>query len=406
MSQTHPRTRQSSAPGRVVLVSRIFAPEPSAASFRLAALRDALVARGRRVDVLSSTAPGEHGTTRSTTDAGGAIRRWPVLRNKDGYVRGYLPYLSFDVPVLFRLLAGRRPDVIVVEPPPTTGTVVRLAAALRRVPYVYYAADAWAEAAVTAGAPRPVTQLLAAIEKRAWRGAASVLTVYPAMERRIRDLEPDAAVALVGHGADTSVFRPDGPLAPETHPYLVYAGTASEVHGASVFIDALPAVLAQVPDARVYFIGQGEERVAMEAAASRLPPGSVHFLPRLPPEETATWIRGARAALASVRPGPYGFALATKVYAAAGCGVPVLYAGGGEGRALVLANGLGDAVDHDVDAVAAGMIAALRRPPDAEAARRRVAWTLREASLQAAADRAAGVVIGVAERTASRGHRG
>ncbi|MDO5500237.1 MAG: hypothetical protein Q4F67_11230 [Propionibacteriaceae bacterium] len=36
---------------------------------------------------------------------------------------------------------------MIVEPPPTTGLVVRVACALRRTPYVYYAADLWSVAA-------------------------------------------------------------------------------------------------------------------------------------------------------------------------------------------------------------------------------------------------------------------
>src|SRR5690606_39527813 len=69
------------------------------------------------------------------------VRRARVLRDSSGYVRGYLPYLSFDVPAALRLLTVRRPDVVVVEPPPTTGVVVRLVCALRRVPYVYYRSE-------------------------------------------------------------------------------------------------------------------------------------------------------------------------------------------------------------------------------------------------------------------------
>src|SRR5699024_11005696 len=153
---------------RVTLVSRIFLPEPSAASFRLAALVRALADDGARVDVLTTSpgpgveqvhgaagggGPGDAGRS-STGPAGDApcdgmparVRRAPVLRDATGYVRGYLPYLSFDVPLLWRLLRTRRPDVVLVEPPPTTGAVVRAVCTVRRLPYVYYAADVWSDA--------------------------------------------------------------------------------------------------------------------------------------------------------------------------------------------------------------------------------------------------------------------
>src|SRR5690606_34170575 len=136
-------------------------------------------------------------------------------------------------------------------------------------------------------------------------------------------------------------------------------GTASEVHGAEVFTRAMGTVLAERPDARLVFIGQGSDVELMKSQASAYPEGAVRFLPRMSAERTARWIRGARASLASVRPGDYGFAFPSKVYAAAACGTPVVFAGAGPARDLVAAGDLGVVVDHDVDAVAAAMLAAL-----------------------------------------------
>lgn len=392
------RSAPHSRPLRVVIVSRLYAPEPAAATFRLSALERELARRGCDLTVLTTTpAPGSPEAMASSRSV--RVRRWPALRNREGYVRGYLPYLSFDLPVLGRLLATRRPDVIVVEPPPTTGLVVRLAAWLKRVPYVYYAADIWSVAAQETGAPTPVTRLLRWMERAAWRGASPVMTVYPSLVEGVRAIDPEVAVALVGHGADTAVFRPDGEVPSMDGPYLVYAGTASEVHGAGIFIDALPLVLARIPDARLVVIGQGEDRPAMERAARSLPDGTVTFLPRLDPATTASWIRGARASLASVRPGPYGFALATKVFAAAACGTPVVYVGAGEGRELVSREALGAVVDYEVGAVADAMVAALRAGSDASRRDALVRWAHEHGSIDAAAGRAADTIMRTARAT-------
>lgn len=83
---------------RITVVSRIFLPEPAAASFRLDALVRSLGVAGAKVTVLTTTPPPHlRGDGAST----GRVRRWPVLRDKTGYVRGYLQYLSFDVPAFF-----------------------------------------------------------------------------------------------------------------------------------------------------------------------------------------------------------------------------------------------------------------------------------------------------------------
>ena len=126
----------------------------------------------------------------------------------------------------------------------------------------------------------------------------------------------------------------------------------------------------------------------MEEDFRAMPDGVVQFHPRLAPAATAAWLRGARAALASVRPGPYGFAIATKVYAAAACGTPILHVGPGPGRDLVRDNRLGWDVDYDVRQVAEAMIAALRAERNPGEVARLAAWTAAHASLRAAARKA------------------
>ncbi len=366
----------------VVIASRIFAPEPAAASLRLRVLAEELAVAGYGVEVLTTTAPASPPPQDS---AGVHVVRWPALRNADGYIRGYLGYLSFDIPLLFRLLLRRRPDVVVCEPPPTSGVAVRIACALRRVPYLYIAADLWSEAVLEVGVPAVVERVLARVERWATGGAAHVLTVNPELVERLRSLGVRGPITMIGHGADTEVFRPDGPAVEAGRPYLVYAGTASEVHGARIFTRALPRVLEEVPDALVVVIGQGSERSVMEEDVRAMPDGVVQFHPRLAPAATAAWLRGARAALASVRPGPYGFAIATKVYAAAACGTPILHVGPGPGRDLVRDNRLGWDVDYDVRQVAEAMIAALRAERNPGEVARLAAWTAAHASLRAAA---------------------
>ncbi|MGX7824001.1 glycosyltransferase [Actinokineospora sp. 24-640] len=112
---------------RVTIVSRLFRPETGADAYRLGALADELAVRGHQVRVLTTVPP--KGTR--IDDGGLDVRRWPVLRDKGGNVRGYVQYLSYDIPLFFRLLLTRG-DVVVVEPPTTTGVVSRVACAARR----------------------------------------------------------------------------------------------------------------------------------------------------------------------------------------------------------------------------------------------------------------------------------
>jgi len=395
-----------------VLVSRLFAPEPAAAAFRLEALVRALSARGTDVTVLTSHArPGSPPAEDSAMQSRGRVRvrRASVLRDSSGYVRGYVPYMSFDGPAFFRLLSVRRPDVVVVEPPPTTGVIVRIACSLRRVPYVYYAADIWSDAARSTGSPSIVAAILARLEAWAMRGARGVVAVSEGVEERVRELAgPGVEVAVVRNGIDTSVFHPPTPTdsggsgerGVGAGRYFLYAGTASEWQGAEVFALALERVRERHPEVGLVYLGSGSAWAGLHDLAERAAPGAILMQPPVGPAEAARWHRGAVGALVSIVPGlGYDFALPTKLFAASASGVPVIFAGPDATAAQVVEDGgLGIAVGHDPDAVAEAMVALLEAPelsdPELLAARsaRLAAWTEEHASIERVGERVAGLV--------------
>ncbi|MBL3681051.1 glycosyltransferase [Leucobacter aridicollis] len=401
----------------MAIASRIFNPEPSAASFRLQALAEALAERGDDVTVLTvqpprqivnAAAAGKNGSQHTLANVTGEIptvvepqkfrvRRFPVLRDRNGYVRGYVQYLSFDVPLFFRILFGKKRNLIIAEPPPTTGLFVRLAAAVRRTPYVYYAADIWSDAASQTGAPSWMLDVVRRIELFAWKGARLVLSVSDGVTMRLAELGVTENVATIGNGVNAREFVRGvavGTAHAPAHPEFVYAGTASEWHGADVFVRALPRVLAERPDVVLRFIGGGSEREAIEALADDNGVShAVRFEPVRGPAELAPVLHGAVAALASVRPGSgYDFAFPTKLYSAAVCGAPLIYAGTGPGqpfaRTEVDGAPIGVAVGLEPGEVAEAMLAALQRPHDAARRSRVSSWAMHSVSLEGVAARA------------------
>ena len=357
----------------VTLATRTFTPEPTAAALRLGALARALAAGGDRVRVLTSRlAPSvardarETGENQALADASGdtgegpglvEVRRAPVLRDRTGAVRGYVSYVSFDLPLLTRLLVGPRPDVVVCEPPPTTGVAVRLACALRRVPYVYYCADIVSDAAALAGVPGLVVRTVAGLESFALRGARRVIAVSDGVASRARELGA-RDVAVVPNGVRVpeavAIGTPEG-FPTCDGPVFVYAGTVAQWLAPEVFVDAFDRARERLGDARLAFVGQGSGWDAL-AERSRGVAG-VEMIPAVSAEEADRWMARATATLASLRPGGYDYAYPTKILASLAQGTPVIYAGPGQAARDVEQSTLGVACSLDADEIAEAMVA-------------------------------------------------
>lgn len=377
---------------RATIATRVYEPEAAAAAYRLGNLTRALERRGFEVTVVTTKSKGARRSTRQ-------VRRWPVLRDRSGAVRGYLQYLSFDIPLFFRLLFARRTDVVIAEPPPTTGVVTRIACAIRRTPYVYFSADVMSAALKAVEVSPLVRRVVTGMERWVLRGAAQVLAISDGVRDTIVDLGLDAAkITVVGTGIDTDLFRPDGEAEPSSPPYLLYAGTMSEFQGAEIFIDAFEIIAESNPDARLVMFGGGVDLETLRRKAAGL--GTrVTFPGFVGAEVIARWTRGAAASLASVRPGRgYDFAFPTKTLASVACGTPVVFAGIGPLRDVVKDHGLGWSVDWDARQVAVAMEAALANSP-LRLSGETLDWLEENYSLRGVADRAATAVqLTVVER--------
>lgn len=376
---------------RVTIVSRIYRPEPSAASLFLGAIADRLVSDGHDVDVLTARPP----KGLAAEPQGERVRTFPVLRDRSGYVRGIVQYLSFDVPLVFRLLFARRPDVVLVEPPPTTGAVVRVVCALRRIPYVYDGADIWSDAAQLESVSGLVIRVLRAIEGFALRGATSTVTISQGVADRMRSFGVRRPVVVTGFGADVDAFRLAN-AAPQK--LFVYAGSYAPAHGAEVLIGAFARFLQTHPGYVLRFIGNGVERPTVEARARELSISEhIEYLDTVSPEDLLPHLGAAQASLATIKPGTgYEYAYASKVFSSLAAGCPVIFAGPGPTRELIdsanRAVRAGVTCDYDEEPIAEAMRAFADAPPSGAERADLSVWTAREHSMAAVAARVTAVL--------------
>lgn len=254
---------------------------------------------------------------------------------------------------------------------------------IRRVSYIYFAADVWSVAAGAAGAGRTTVRLLRFVERLVARRATHVLAVSPGVKDSLTALGvPAIKIRVVGNGVDIEVFRPDGPHTDEPNPFAAYTGTMSEWQGAGVFIEGFARIAARHPRARLVFVGQGSAEAELRGLAQSLVPGRVDFRGVVGPHQAAALLRGAAAAMVSIKPGlGYDFARPTKIFAATGCGTPVIFAGRGAGAELVRSHALGQAVDHDAAEVADALDKIFASAPTPDERRRLAVWTTHHASL-------------------------
>lgn len=347
------------------MTTRIFLPEPGAASKRLQYLVAGLSQRYREVLVLTSK---YRRAPRQERKGNIRILRNPVLRDKTGAVRGYIQYLSFDIPLFFRLLTVRRPSVFICEPPPTTGVITRIAATIRRVPYVAYAADILSDAAETQGSHPLVCKVVRLMEKFTFGGASRVIAVSPPVAQRVQEISGrDADVVPFGVSLPSPELLAERETAlqswkdGEAPPRFVYAGTVAPWLGADVFLTAMPLVWERIPDARLEYFGLGSGWEDLRARVAALDDPRINAHDAVPVRQADVEMAQATVTLASMQPANYEMAYTTKMLSSLAVGTPVVYAGTGLAVADITDFDLGEVAAHEPQQVAAAMVRILER---------------------------------------------
>lgn len=293
------------------------------------------------------------------------------------------------------MLRRPQPDVILVEPPPTTGAVTRIVCTITGTPYVYRAADLWSVAATHTTRSRLVLALLHLVENWSLAGAHSAITVSDEVKTRLLQRGIETPVEITGVGADTESFHYE--LA-STAPLFIYAGTYSHLHGTNVLIDAFALFKEDHPRFKLCFVGTGTEQEELERQASHLGVNdSIEFCSPVSASTLNKMLSRATASLATLAPhGGYDFAFATKTLSSLASGCPVIFSGPGPtGDFLRMANDqvpAGIVIPYDSVSIAEAMSAVANRPWSPTQRKRLADWTRHNASLHKVAERATQVI--------------
>lgn len=156
--------------------------------------------------------------------------------------------------------------------------------------------------------------------------AADTIFCYTESERqRIRNLGVTSPINVVKNGIDTQRFTPDGETASQIAdtdgPALVFVGRLVEGKRPSDILESFTTVRNRVPNAELFYCGDGPQRDALESATEDAGlRDAVAFLDHVPYEKMPTIYRAADAlVLASRAEG-----LPRTVLESLACGTPVV----------------------------------------------------------------------------------
>jgi PEP-CTERM/exosortase A-associated glycosyltransferase len=274
-------------------------PLHSGYTFRSRAILEQQRARGWRTSHVTS--PKHYGTDALEEDVDGFhFFRTPRVNG----VVAKLPALD---PIATTTALGQRlqavaravrPDILHAHSPALNGLAALRVARRLGIPLVYEVRAFWEDAAVDHGSCREGDlryRLTRALETYVLRRANAVTTICEGLRREIigRGL-PQERVTVIPNAVDLERFAVGGEadaelsraLGLEGKPVLGFIGSFYAYEGLPLLLQALPRVLAHVPDVRVLLVGggRGEERLRREAADLGVT-ASVTFAGRVPHDQ-------------------------------------------------------------------------------------------------------------------------
>ena len=346
---------------RVLLVSQHFAPEVTAARFRMQAFTEELVARGHEVEVITAVPNHPQGSIDpryrrrlvvTRREHGARVRHvWVRVRQRKSFLNRIGLYASFTAAASLTGAFQRRPDVIVGSSPPLpVGAAGLLLAHCHRAPWVMDVRDVWPDSAVALGELTNPRAIAAAewLERRLYADAAAIVTVNDAFAGHIAGVAPAGSRIEVVPNGTTRFWLEAGAAEPDRDALgldpdrfiWAYAGNLGLAQGLEAAVDAA-RLLGE--DYTLLIIGDGPRRAEIEQLAGTAPPGSVELRPLMAPAEAARHLRAADALLVSERQER---TVASKLYDCCAIARPVVAACRGELRRVVEARSVAVAVDH------------------------------------------------------------
>lgn len=260
-----------------------------------------------------------------------------------------LNFLSFFASVLvFLLLRGNRYDQwYVYHPPITVGLAAALARTVVRRPFTLEIQDLWPDTVTASGMAGTgrVGRLLGALCNFTYARAKRIITQSQGMKNRLLERGvPAKKVSVIYNWADDTA----GALPPPDRAArgfdeaftIVYGGNLGRMQALDTALAAMATLRDRECQAELVLVGDGIERIALEAEAERLGLTNVRFVGRVPQDMIGHWFAAADALLLHIASDPlFEITIPSKCQYYLACGRPIVAGIDGEAASILDASG-------------------------------------------------------------------
>jgi len=330
-------------PKTILIISQVFVPDPASVGQHIADVGYVLARRGHRVLVYASRRGFENPSViypaRETIN-GVEIRRLPFASfGKKNLLLRILGTATFMTQAFLRcLFTPRLAGIFFSTSPPMIGLVCTLAAAIRRVPTVYWAMDLNPDQLLALGKIKPTSlsaRVLEFVNKRILKHSNLIIALDRFMAARLENRK------TIRHKLVTIPPWPHEsfiePVDPQTNPFrlkhnlagkfvFMYSGNHSPSNPLKTVLDAAVR-LKDHPDIRFLFVGGGTGKKEVEQTIKDHSLTNVISLPYQPLADLRYSLSAADVHIVSLGSEMVGIIHPCKVYGAMAVARPILFLG-------------------------------------------------------------------------------
>ncbi|MFC1825629.1 glycosyltransferase family 4 protein [Thermodesulfobacteriota bacterium] len=370
----------------ILFITQYFPPETGAAPERSMGFAKYLNRLGHRVQVVTSLP--NHPASKVHPEYQGKRLIWEeiegvsVLRTyvyanpKKRLHHRLLNFISFALSCLNALRFKKKFDVMVISIPPIFMTVSAFfMARLKRIPLILDIRDLWPQVAVAldeVGDNLPI-RLIEMVMNLFYQKADQITVVTQGIRDALLKVGVDAdKIHLITNGVDHEMFYPGSfevardvykPIGCESKFIVLYTGVIGIIHGGWVIAETA-RILKDHNDIAFVVIGDGVKKTELHEMKSKDGLENLHILEHMQPSYLLPYIQGADLGLSTLQNKPFcEGTIPVKIFSYMACGLPVIFAGRGEGRRIIQEWGAGSCIEPENARALADAILDLKNDP-------------------------------------------